>query len=143
MARIIILQLDKALEEFLSDSYNEDEQVELLKLLALIANINNELIISEANNNQLLNDIRNDVFKFSRDKEVQLMILAEEMAAMDWYSGINQARREAHAEAHAEALEALVNSLRPFISDSDTMLSAIKANKGFENTTLDMVEKYW
>jgi hypothetical protein len=91
--------------------------------------------------------IINDVFRFSRDKEVQLMILAEEMAAMDWYSGINQARREAraeaHAEAHAEALEALVKSLRPFISDSEALLSAIQANKGFENTTLDMVKKYW
>ena len=79
------------------------------------------------------------------------MILAEEMAAMDWYSGINQARRECHAEgqakghaeAHAEALEALVKSLRPFISDSEALLSAIQANKGFENTTLDMVKKYW
>ena len=67
------------------------------------------------------------------------MILAEEMAAMDWYSGINQARRE----AHAEGLEALVKNLKPLLPDINSVLEAIQKSKGFENTTLDMVKKYW
>ncbi len=62
---------------YISQDYNEDEDVELLELLALIADINDERIVAQSEDNELLNGIREDVFRFTRSKEVQQMILAE------------------------------------------------------------------
>ena len=56
---------------------------ELLKLFALMADINNDELIVETRTNPLIHDIREDLFKFTQDKEVQQMILAEDPAIMD------------------------------------------------------------
>ena len=95
--RFTLSQLDKALELYLSHGYNEDEDAELLSLFALIADINNEAVIHEAKTNRFLADIREDVFKFTRSKEVQQMILAEDLAMMDWNSNLHLAQEEAEA----------------------------------------------
>lgn len=89
---------------YISQDYNEDEDVELLELLALIADINDERIVAQSEDNELLNGIREDVFRFTRSKEVQQMILAEDLARMDWNSSLSYAKKDAAAEGRAEGL---------------------------------------
>ncbi len=67
-----------------------------------MADINNEKVIQQAENNRLLKDIREDVFKFTQSKEVQQMILADDLARMDWNSNMNYQRKEGRAEGKAE-----------------------------------------
>lgn len=98
LRQLVFVQLDKALELYLSGNYNEDEDVELLKLFALIADINNEKVVRESANNRLLQDIREDVFKFTRNKEVQQMLLADDIERINWYSNMNLSRREGRTE---------------------------------------------
>ncbi|MCR5673717.1 MAG: Rpn family recombination-promoting nuclease/putative transposase [Lachnospiraceae bacterium] len=105
LKQMVFVQLDKALELYLSRGYNEDEDVELLKLFALIADVNNETVKREADNNKFLDDILEDVYRFTRSKEVQQMILAEDLAIMDWNSNMNLARREGESEGEARGIE--------------------------------------
>ena len=98
LKQMVFVQIDKALDLYLTHNYNEDEDVELLELFAFIADVNNESIINKAQNNNLLSAIREDVFKFTRDKEVQSMILAEDLAIMDWNSNMRFAREEGEAK---------------------------------------------
>ena len=42
-----------------------------------------------------------------------------------------------------QGLYALVNSLKTYIPDIDSVTETIRKYKGFENITKDMVEKYW
>ena len=102
LKQMVFVQLDKALDLCLSHNYNEDEDVELLELFAFIADVNNEFIINKAQNNNLLSGIREDVFKFTRNKEVQSMILAEDLAIMDWNSNMRFAREEGEADGEAK-----------------------------------------
>ena len=95
--QLVFVELDKALEMYISGEYNEDEDVELLKLFALIADINNEKVKEECDSNRFLRDIREDVYKFTQDKEVQQMIYAEDIAMADYYSSLNGARKEERA----------------------------------------------
>ena len=71
------------------------------------------------------------------------MILAEDLAIMDWNSNMKLARQKGHAEGHDEGLKALVQNLKPFLHNKEHVLEAIKNSEGFEATTLEMVEKYW
>ncbi|WP_026658421.1 PD-(D/E)XK nuclease family transposase [Butyrivibrio sp. AC2005] len=98
LKQMAFVQLDKALELFLTDSYNKDEDIELLKLLAMIADINNDKVLEKTQGNVMFDDIRKEVDAFSKDKEVQAMLLEEKMARSDWVTGINAARREGRAE---------------------------------------------
>lgn len=102
LKQMVFVQLDKALELYKSQDYNEDEDVELLELFALIADINCDKVTEGSANNRFLNDIREDVYRFTQSKEVQQMIFAEDIARMDYYSSINAARREAAAEGRSE-----------------------------------------
>ena len=102
LKQMVFVQLDRALEMYISQDYNEDEDVELLELFALMADINNEKIVQQAENNRLLKDIREDVFRFTQSKEVQQMILADDLARMDWNSNMKFARKEGKAEGRAE-----------------------------------------
>ena len=83
LRQIAYVQLDKALELFLSKNYNEDDDIELLKLCALIADINNDEITNATESDTFLADIRREAIRFSRDKEVQPMLISEEMEIWD------------------------------------------------------------
>ncbi len=109
LKQMVFVQLDTALEKYITQAYNEDEDVELLELFALMADINNEKIIRQAENNRLLKDIREDVFTFTQSKEVQQMILADDLARMDWNSNMKYARKEGKAEGGAEKLAEIID----------------------------------
>ena len=103
--QLAFVQLDKALELYITHGYNEDEDVELLELFALIADINNETVIRESSNNDLLSDIREDVIRFTRSKEVQQMILAEDLAIMDWNSNMRLAKENGIEQGIEQGIE--------------------------------------
>ncbi len=103
--QMVFVQLDKALELYLSGTYNEDEDVELLKLFSLIADINNEKVTRETKGSKLFEDIREDVYRFTRSKEVQQMILAEDLAIMDWNSQKRWEREEGRKEGRKSLIE--------------------------------------
>lgn len=94
LKQMVFVQLDKALELYISKEYNEDEDVELLELFALIADINNETVIELCNRNRLLNDIREDVYKFTQSREVQQMILAEDLDRRCYLTDLHLAQKE-------------------------------------------------
>ena len=79
----MVYAIDKALELYLSKNYNENEDVELLKLCAMIADINNQEIATETIDDTFLSDIRQEAIRFSLDKEVQPMLISEEMEIWD------------------------------------------------------------
>lgn len=109
LRQMVFVQLDKALELYLSDNYNEDEDVELLKLFALIADINNEKVVQESANNRFLQDIRKDVFRFTRSKEVQQMLLADDIERINWYSNMNLSRKEGFEEGTIAGKSAILD----------------------------------
>ncbi|MBR4667875.1 MAG: PD-(D/E)XK nuclease family transposase [Butyrivibrio sp.] len=94
LRNIAFVQLDKALEMFLSGTYNEDEDYELLTLLALLADPNNEKVKESVTNNNFFEKIYVDANNFSQDKEVQNMLFEEELAIMDYNTSIHLAREE-------------------------------------------------
>ncbi|MCR5507400.1 MAG: PD-(D/E)XK nuclease family transposase [Lachnospiraceae bacterium] len=92
--QMVFVQLDKALALYERGGYNEDEDVELLEMFSMIADINNEKVIDRTKGNKLFDDIREDVYRFTRSREVQQMILAEDLAIMDWNSQKKWERNE-------------------------------------------------
>lgn len=113
LRQMAFVQLDKALEEYLTGTYNEDEDVELLQLLATIADINNHKVESDTEGIQFFDDIRKEVAEFSADKEVQLMLLEEKMAIYDMQmtkaegreEGREEGRKEGREEEHTEIMD--------------------------------------
>ena len=97
LRQMAFVQLDKALDEFLNGSYEPDEDVELLKLLAMIADVNNEKVKQAISKNKMFQDICNEAIMFSKEKEVQAMMLAEKLAVADWNSNRTAGREEMNA----------------------------------------------
>ncbi len=91
LRNIAFVQLDKALDMFLAETYNEDEDIELLTLLALLADPNNETVRKAAADNSFFEGIYNDANRFSQDKGVQNMLFEEELAILDYNTSIHMA----------------------------------------------------
>ncbi len=98
LKQMVFVQLDKALEVFLNGNYNKDEDIELLKMFSLIADINNEKVKRETEGEELFDGIREDVYQFTQSKEVQQMILAEDLDIMMHNSQLRWERREGQKE---------------------------------------------
>lgn len=98
LRQMVFVQLDKALDEFVKETYSLDEDLELLKLLAMIADVNNEKVKQAINGNKMCEDICREASIFSRDKEVQAMLLEEKMAIADWNSNRSAGRSEGREE---------------------------------------------
>ena len=62
-------------------------------MLAMIADINNEKVLKATKNDDFYDDIRREVAVFSKDKEVQAMLLEEKMAILDWEANRNDVMR--------------------------------------------------
>lgn len=80
------VQLDKALGLYVSGRYNKNEDIELLRMFAMIADINNEKVTAETSGDKMFDDIRRDVSEFTQSREVQNMIIAEYLAIMEMNS---------------------------------------------------------
>lgn len=109
LRQIAFVQLDVALEQFITKTYNKDEDIELLTLLAMIADINNEVVIEAAKNSDMFKGIYEEVKRFSGDKEVQAEMLQElkyELDELDYNANISDAIDEG-AEIFAEILAQL------------------------------------
>lgn len=94
LRQIVFVQLDKALAEFVNDTFKEDEDYELLKLLATFADPNNEKVKETVSSELMLKEICDEAFAFSQSKEVQAMLLAEKMAIADWDANRTAGREE-------------------------------------------------
>ncbi|MBQ2257147.1 MAG: hypothetical protein II247_00535 [Lachnospiraceae bacterium] len=57
--------------------------------------------------------------------------------------GREEGRREGHEEGREEGLKALVESLKDFLPDLDSLYAAIIKNEAFANVTKQQVMKYY
>lgn len=102
----------------------------MLKLCAMMADVNNEAIADILESDDFLTDIRNDAMRFSLDKEVQPMLIEEEMTIWDETVGkalernmyLNEGRAEGRAEGRTNAL-----------TDVSSLLSWLFANNRIED----------
>lgn len=104
LRQIAYVQLDKALEQFMNKSYNNDEDEELLILLAMIADINNKSVVNAAAGNEFMSSIYRDVEIFSKKKEIQRMLFEEELAKADWNALKQISLEEGREEGREEGL---------------------------------------
>ena len=100
MQKVIYVQLDKCLEQFLEGKDGEKDN-ELQLLLAAIADINNEAVNNAKDRLPMLKEICNEVAELSHTKEVQTMLLAEKYAQADLDAAL--AYKELEGEAKGEA----------------------------------------
>ncbi len=56
---------------------------------------------------------------------------------------LQDAKEEGKEVGKEVGLKALINSLKPFIADINSMLETVRNNEGYEDITLDKFEKYW
>ncbi len=130
LRNIAFVQLDKALDMFLTKTYNEDEDVELLTLLAVLADPNNEDIKKAVYNNSFFGKIYDDANRFSQDKGVQNMLFEEELAIMDYNTSIHLAEKKGEDRINALNIWLHENS-----RDDDIIKAAMDAS--FRTTLLE------
>ncbi len=97
LRKMAFVQLDKAFDLFVNDSYESDENYELLTLLAMMADPNNEKVQLAIKGNKMLEDMCAEASAFSKDKEVQIKMLAEELVVADFNSNRTAGRNDAIA----------------------------------------------
>lgn len=105
LRKMVFVQLDKALEEFLNEDYSKDEDFELLKMLATIADINNSKVKEATTGSTMYDNIRHEISNFSKNKEVQIMLTEEMLAEADINSMRSAAIKEGLEEGRAKGLE--------------------------------------
>ena len=89
----IYVQLDKCLAQFHEGTDGENNK-ELQLLLAMVADINDEKVRQQIKGHKIMEDIYEEVFRLSQEKEVQAMWFAEKYAAADWNSAMEFQRRK-------------------------------------------------
>jgi len=105
-AKVIYVQLDKCLEQYRAGQNSESDDGKpdkLQKWLATIADVNDEKVSSE--NDEILKNIRSEMYIMTQEKEVQHMLLQETYEKMDWASYGAQERREGKLEGDRNRLE--------------------------------------
>ena len=102
LKKMVFVQLDKALDIFRKDETDPYGDDEILKFLALIADVNDNKVKDEINKNAMLKDIRDDALRFSQDKEVQAMLLAEQFYEADLKAMESAAKKKGHREGFTE-----------------------------------------
>ncbi len=111
---------------FLAKNYNKDDDIELLKLFAMIADVNNPEIENATETDSFLADIRQEAIRFSLDKEVQPMLISEEMEIWDQTVGKALERATSRAEGHEEGQSNTID-LFSWLFKSGRTEDAIKA----------------
>ncbi len=108
------IQLDKALEQYLNNSYNEDEDRELLLELAMLSDPNNPRVKEAAMENSALKDIYTDAASFTSDFTTQHQLLLDELEILD-----RNSTEKYWEEKGEEKINALYSWLHENNRDSD------------------------
>lgn len=119
LRKMAFVQLDKALALFKEHSYLPDEDLELLKRLAFIADVNDEDVKTSTVGDPMLESIRKDVSDFAKTKEGQAMLLDEKYAKMDWKQNFLDGKNEGRAEGQESALNLMTKLLQVITPESD------------------------
>ncbi len=129
LRKMAFVQLDKAFSQFIDESYEKDENYELLVMLSMLADPNNEKVQNAIKGNKMLEDMCNEASVFSQDKEVQAMMLAEELALADW-----------NANSTARLNEGRIRMLCELVEEGDLTIqrAAQKADMSVDKFTQEM-----
>ena len=111
LSHIIYVQVDKCFAQFREGTDGENNK-ELQLLLSMIADINDEKVRWQSKGNKMMEDIYEEVFRISQDREVQAMWFAEKYVDADWNAAKEYQRRKGKKEM---ALELLKNGVAPDI----------------------------
>ena len=119
LSHVIYVQLDKCFAQFREGTDGEDNQ-ELQLLLSMIADVNDEKVRRQSKGNKMLEDIYEEVFRISQDREVQAMWFAEKYVDADWNAAKEYQRRKGMKEGIKEGkkemtLELLKKGVAPDI----------------------------
>ena len=114
LRKTAFVQLDKALEQYLNNSYNEDEDRELLLELAMLSDPNNPRVKEAAMENSALKDIYTDAASFTSDFTTQHQLLLDELEILD-----RNSTEKYWEEKGEEKINALYSWLHENNRDSD------------------------
>ena len=102
--KIIYVQLDKCLKQF-RRGYNaeaKDHKPDRLQTwLSMIADVNDRQVGKAIECDNILKEMRKELYNMAQDKEVQNMLLQEKYERMDWVSYGNEKMREGEARGVA------------------------------------------
>ncbi len=114
LRKIAFVQLDKALEQFLNKTYNEEEDLEFLLELSMFADLNNSEVKEAAMEYGSLSTVYLDAIRFSDDKNVQMQYISERFAIEDERHNRIAAKRKGLKEG-----EARINSLNAWLHENN------------------------
>ena len=123
LRKIAFVQLDKALEQFLNKTYNEDDDLEFLLELSMFADLNNPVVKEAAMEYGSLSTVYLDAIRFSADRNVQMQYIIDRFAIED--ERFNRRKARQRGEERINSLNAWLHEnnrdsdLFRAISDSD------------------------
>lgn len=138
-AKMIYVQLDKCLEQFRAgkNAEAEDGKPDALQLwLSMIADVNDELVSAEAEQDDELKRMKIEALNMAQDKEVQNMLIQERYDRMDWLTYGNEQRREGRAEGRIEGEKSGESKL------ADLIMKLISAGRDAEVEKVASDEQY-
>ena len=131
-AQIIYVQLDKCLRQFKEGRNAEapDNKPDTIQeWLAMIANVNDEKVKETIAKYKELQDIRDEAAGMLQSKEVQIMMIQEKLAQLDWNTSMAESRAEGRAEGKAEGIKIALEIMqlrREGKSDPDIVVLLMK-----------------
>ena len=142
LAKMVYVQLDKCLRQFLKGENAEAENginEEMQAILSLIADSRNTDVVSRENVFPAMHEIMDEMRLLAQDKEVQEMLLQEEIAELDYRTSLNLAEQK----GLDKGLIVLVRQLKPLTNDFDDLYRRVISNPEFANVTKEKVSSVY
>ena len=158
-AQMIYVQLDKCLRQ-LKEGRNaespDNQPDKIQEWLAMIANVNDEKVKDRIAADEELQDIRAEAAGMIQSKEVQIMMIQEKLARLDWNTSMAESREEGrkegwkegeekgHAEGEDNGLKIAVDILhlrRDGKSDSDIVIFLMKKYNKSESQAEEVLRR--
>ena len=127
LKKVVFVQLDKALEQFLNNSYNEDEDLELLTELAMLADPNNSNVKEAAMTNKEYMEIYKDAYSFSLERASQLQLMADEFSKADYKYNMRLSEERGEKRGIKQG-EERINALYSWLFDNNRSEDVRKAS---------------
>ncbi len=122
LSKTVYVQLDKALRQFKKGANGErDERAQLL--FSAIKDINNPTVMERMKKDRMFSEILDEVRLMAQKKEVQIMVLAEKYAMMDWITMQHQS--EAKGEVRGEARGVARGKAKGKTEGQDALVKAV------------------